>query len=169
MCLMMLATLSAQAQAPAANPLSNDTKTLYTMVKNNLIRAAEKMPEDQYSFKPTPEVRSFGQIVGHVADAQYLFCAPVSGEKNPALNIEKSKTSKADLVQALKDGFAFCDKAYDAMTDQQAAQTVKFFGGDRTKLFVLSFNSAHNDEHYGNIVTYLRLKGLVPPSSEARR
>ncbi len=168
MCLSILVILPVQAQAPA-NPLSNDAKGLYTMVKNNLIRAAEKMPEDQYAYKPTPEVRSFGQIVGHVADAQYLFCSPVRGEKNPEPNIEKTKTSKADLVQALKDGFAYCDKAYDTMTDQQAAQMVKFFGSDRTKLSVLSFNTAHNDEHYGNIVTYMRLKGLVPPSSEARR
>jgi hypothetical protein len=88
--------------------------------------------------------------------------------ENPKPGIEKSKTSKADLVKALNDAFAYCDKAYDGMTDAKAVETVKFFGGDRAKLTVLSFNNAHNDEHYGNLVTYMRIKGLVPPSSEQR-
>jgi uncharacterized damage-inducible protein DinB len=138
------------------------------MVKNNLVRGAEKMPEENYSFKPTPDVRSFGQLIGHVADAQYMICSAVLGEKNPAPDIEKNKTSKADLGQALKDALAYCDKAYDGLTDAQAAQTVKFFGRDQAKATVLSFNTMHNMEHYGNMVTYLRLKGLVPPTSEAR-
>jgi uncharacterized damage-inducible protein DinB len=162
-----LAAALLQAQS-ASDPLSAGNKGIYNMVKNNLVKAAEKMPEENYSFKPTPEVRSFGQIVGHVADAQYLFCSVVLGEKNPAPGIEKSKTTKADLVKALNDGFAYCDKAYNAMTDAQSAEMVKFFGQDRAKLTVLSFNSAHNDEHYGNLVTYMRMKGLVPPSSEQR-
>jgi uncharacterized damage-inducible protein DinB len=153
------------AQAPA-DPLSAGTKGLYNLVKANLVKAAEKMPEENYSFKPTPDVRSFGQIVGHVADAQYLFCSPVLGQENPRPGIEKSKTTKADLVQSLNEAFAYCDKAYDGMTDAHAADMVKFFGRDNAKLAVLSFNSAHNNEHYGNLVTYMRLKGLVPPSSE---
>ena len=77
------------------------------MAKNNIIRAAEKMPEENYAFKPTPEVRSFGQLIGHVADAQYLFCSAVLGKPNPAPGVEKSKTTKAELVQALKDAFAY--------------------------------------------------------------
>jgi len=157
-----------EAQAPT-DPLSTGTKGLYNLVKGNLVKAAEKMPEENYSFKPTPEVRSYGQLVGHVADAQYLFCSAVLGEKNPAPGIEKSKTSKADLVQALKDGFAYCDKAYDGMTDAHAGEMVKFFGREMAKVPVLALNNAHNNEHYGNIVTYLRIKGLVPPSSEGRR
>jgi len=135
-----------------------------------LIGGAEKMPEENYSFKPTPEVRSFGQLVGHAANAQYLFCSVAAGEKNPSTaNIEETKTSKADLVQALKDGVSYCSKVYAAMTDAQASQIVKFFGRDMAKLTVLSFNSAHSDEHYGNIVTYLRLKGIVPPTSEPKK
>src|SRR2546430_297447 len=125
-----------QAQAPS-DPLSAGNKVIYNMVKNNVVKAAEKMPEDNYAFKPTPEVRSFGQLVGHVADAQYSFCSAALGEKNPAPGIEKSKTSKADLVQALNAAFAYCDKAYDGMTDAHAAETVKFFGGERAKLTVL--------------------------------
>jgi len=157
------------ATASAQNPISGGQKFLHGMAKNNIIRAAEKMPEENYSFKPTPEVRSFGQLIGHVADAQYLFCSPVLGKPNPAPGVEKSKTTKAELVQALKDAFAYCDQAYDGMTDSQTAEPVKFFGADQAKVTVLSFNTAHNNEHYGNIVTYLRMKGIVPPSSEPRK
>ncbi|MBI4891034.1 MAG: DinB family protein [Acidobacteria bacterium] len=159
--------LGAAAQT-AENPLSTGVKGLYSMAKNNLIKSAEKMPEENYSFKPTPDVRSFGQLVGHVADAGYMFCAPVLGEQPPVRGIEKSKTSKADLVQAIKDSFAYCDKAYDSMTDAKAVTMVKMFG-ERSLLNVLEFNVFHDYEHYGNMVTYLRLKGVVPPSSEPRK
>lgn len=152
----------------AQNPLSTETKGLYDMVKGNLIKAAAKMPEENYAFKPTPDVRSFGQLVGHVADAQYLFCAPVKGEANPAPGIEKSKTTKADLEKALAAAFAYCDAVYSSMTDATVVQTTKFFNRERSKLTILNFNTSHNNEHYGNIVTYMRLKGLVPPSSEGR-
>jgi uncharacterized damage-inducible protein DinB len=154
--------------ASAQNPMAEGQKFLYDMVKNNIIRSAEKMPEEDYSFKPVPEVRSFGQLLGHIADAQYMFCSAVLGKPNPALGIEKSKTSKADLVSALKEAFAYCDPAYAGLSDAQLAEKVKFFGREQTKSTVLSFNTAHNNEHYGNIVTYLRIKGLVPPSSERR-
>jgi len=149
------------------NPLSAWNKVAYGRVKDILLRSAEKVPEENYNFKPTEAVRSFGQIVGHVADAQYLFCSIELGEKNPAPKIEQSKTSKADLIAALKDAFAYCDKAYDGMTDATATQMVKFFGGDTPKLSVLTVNLAHSAEHYGNIVVYLRLKNIVPPSSES--
>src|SRR5271157_835766 len=148
------------------NPLSTYNKTVYEGLKGILLRSAEKMPEESYSFKPTEAVRSYGQIIGHVADAQYLFCSIVLGEKNPDLKIEKTKTSKADLIGALKDAFAYCDKAYDGMTDTSATQTVKLFGGDTPKLGVLTVNNIHTIEHYGNLVTYLRLKNIVPPTSE---
>jgi uncharacterized damage-inducible protein DinB len=125
------------------------------------------MPEENFSFKPTPEVRSFGSLLGHVADAQYGFCGAVKGESK-RLGIEKSKTSQADLVAALKDAFAYCEDAFKTLTDATAAEKVKFFGGEWTKLEVLNFDIAHNFEHYGNMVTYMRIKGLVPPSSEPR-
>ena len=158
------------AQMPAGqNPIAAGQKMLFSMVKNNIVRSAEKMPEENYAFKPTPEVRSFGQLIGHVADSQYMFCSAVLGKPNPAPGIEKSKTTKADLVQAVKDAFAFCDPAYDGLTDAQAGSLVKFFGGEQAKATVLAFNTAHDNEHYGNIVTYLRMKGLVPPSSEPRK
>ena len=165
---MVVAAGSLYAQAPS-DPLSAGTKGTYNMVRNYVTQAAEKMPEENYSFQPTPEVRTFARLVGHIADANYAFCSAVLGEKNPAPGIEKNKTSKADLVAGLKDAFAYCDKAYDGMTDAHAAEIVKFFGREQAKLAVLAFNTAHTDEHYGNIVTYMRIKGLVPPSSERRR
>lgn len=156
-----------QAQsAPTANPITASERGLYSFVSGAVIAAAQKMPEENYSFKPTPEVRSFGQIVGHVADAQYMFCSLASGQPNPAKGIEKTKTTKADLVAALKDAVAYCNQAYDGMTDAKGSETVKFMNYDLAKLTVLSLNTAHADEHYGNIVTYLRIKGIVPPTSE---
>ena len=158
-----------QAAAPPSDPLSAGAKGTFNLGKNNILKSAEKMPEENYAFKPTPDVRSYGQILGHIADAQYLFCSAVLGETNPAPGIEKSKTSKADLVKALNDAFTYCDKAYNGMTDAHAGEMIKFFGRDQAKLSVLAFNTAHDFEHYGNLVTYLRIKGLVPPSSEQRR
>ena len=96
----------------------------------------------------------------------YMFCSKAIGEANPARDIEKTKTSKADLVAALKDGVAYCNKAFDSMTDAKGSQMVKFFNFDTAKLTMFSINTAHTNEHYGNMVTYLRLKGIVPPTSE---
>jgi uncharacterized damage-inducible protein DinB len=154
--------------APPANPITASEKGVYSFVSNAVIGAAEKMPEENYSFKPTPEVRSFGQLVGHVADATYMFCSQVQGEANPKKEIEKTKTSKADLVAGLQDAVAYCNKAFDSMSDAKGTQMVKLFNRDMAKLTVLSLNTAHTDEHYGNMVTYLRLKGIVPPTSENR-
>jgi uncharacterized damage-inducible protein DinB len=148
------------------NPLSSWDKGAYVRVRGLLARSAEKMPEENYSFKPVDTVRSYGQIVGHLADAQYLFCSLAIGEKNPGLDIEHTKTSKADLIAALNTAFAYCDKAYDSMTDASAAQTIKLFGNDAPRMSALIVNNMHNMEHYGNLVTYMRMKGIVPPSSE---
>jgi uncharacterized damage-inducible protein DinB len=112
-------------------------------------------------------VRSFGQIVGHVADAQYVFCSTVAGEPNPAPKVEQTKTTKADLVAALKTAFAYCDNVYNAATDAAGTKPVKLMGMELPITGVLSANTMHMSEHYGNLVTYMRLKSIVPPSSEA--
>jgi uncharacterized damage-inducible protein DinB len=161
-CLLVPATVAVAQD----NPFSAFNKRAYGQMKTWLLGSAEKMPEENYSFQPTPAVRSFGQILGHVADAQYMFCSVALGEENPALKIGAAKTSKADLIAALKGAFAYCDKAYDTMTDAAVTQTVKLFGGDMPKPIVLTVNDMHLVEHYGNLVTYLRLKNIVPPSSE---
>jgi uncharacterized damage-inducible protein DinB len=156
----------AAAAAPPSNPLSAHNKTIYGGVKMILLRSAEKMPEENYSFKPTDGVRTFGQVLGHVTDSQYAFCSRVLGEKNPAPKIEETKTSKGDLIAALKDAFAYCDKAYDGMTDTSGTQIVKLMGADTPKLGALSVNNVHTVEHYGNLVTYMRMKNIVPPTSD---
>ena len=163
----LLAQEKAPAQStPPANPITASEKGFYGFVSGAVLGAAQKMPEENYSFKPTPEVRSFGQLVGHVADASSNFCAQAVGETVQPKNIEKTKTSKADLVAALKDAVAYCNKAFDGMTDAKGSEMIKLFNFTIAKLTVLSINTAHTDEHYGNMVTYLRLKGIVPPTSE---
>ncbi len=164
-----LPALPQAAQAPAAqpaNPLSSDAREAWGFVKTLVLRAAEKMPEENYSFKPVPEVRSFGQLITHVTSAQKALCAMVKGDPRPETGPEK--TAKADLISALKESDAYCDAAFENLTDANATDVLKVYGRSRarvTGLFALAF---HGYEHYGNMVTYMRLKGLVPPSSEPR-
>ncbi len=145
--------------------LSADVKADYRTVRGYFIKAAEKMPEADYGFRPSPAVRSFGQQVAHVADDQYNLCAPARGETRKAAykEIENTLSAKADLVAALKAAFAYCDGAYDALTDASGTEMVR---GGRTRFAMLNWNLWHTWEHYGNVVVYLRLKGIVPPSSE---
>ena len=157
-----------QAQTPDLKSASGYPKMVQKQVSAWIERAADKMPEEEYAFKPDPAVRSFGQVLGHVADANYSFCSGVLGESSPSPGIEKTKTTKAELRVALHDAFAYCNRAYDALTDASANETVKAFGQERNKLGVLWFNASHNLEHYGNLVVYMRVKGIVPPSSEAK-
>lgn len=162
--LIFAVALSAQD----ANPLSADVKGAYEEVKSNILRAAEKLPEESYDFRPAPRVRTFGQILGHIAQEQYLyFCAPIKGEQK-SVDIERTKTSKVDLIAALKDSFAYCDSAYGNMTDADASAIVNTGGSKSTKLRLLWMNVVHDESHYGNLVTYLRMKGIVPPSTEGQ-
>src|ERR1700690_2521714 len=119
---------------PPANPITASEKGFYSFVSGAVVGAAQKMPEENYSFKPTPEVRSFGQLVGHVADASYSFCSQAIGEANPVKDIEKTKTSKADLVSAIKNAIAYCNKAYDSMADAKGSEMTRFQGFDLAKL-----------------------------------
>jgi uncharacterized damage-inducible protein DinB len=159
----------ARAQAPAAPPdltsMSGGLKSLYRSIRLNLIEAAELMPEEHYNFAPAGDVRTYGQLVGHVANTQYNFCTPARDVPNPnKVNLETLKT-KAELVAALKAAIEFCDPAYETLTDASMAAAAKFGQAAITKGYSLTFNVAHDNEHYGNMVTYLRLKGLVPPST----
>jgi uncharacterized damage-inducible protein DinB len=159
---------TAAVTAQQNNALSAFNKLGYGFLKTTLLRSAEKMPEENYNFKPTEAVRTYGQIIGHLADSQYTFCSVVIGEKNPALTlrIEETKTTKTDLIAALKDAFSYCDKAYDNLTDSSAAETVMFSGFNVPKLMMLVGNKQHSSLHYGNLVTYMRMKNIVPPTSE---
>jgi uncharacterized damage-inducible protein DinB len=194
-CTMVLA-LPAAAQPPAqgtgstVDPVSKTLKTSFDTVARYLAGSAEKMPEANFAFKPTPEVRSFGEILGHVANSHYSYCSRLKGEKNPneGIDLEK-KTAKADVVKALSDSIAYCTAVYAEMTDVKALEAMappapaappaapaaqppappRPAAAPMPRLRVLLGNITHDQEHYGNLVTYLRLKGIVPPSSEPRR
>ena len=151
----------------AQNRVSEDTKAAYQSAKANLLKAAEKMPESDYSFQPTPEIRTFGQLIAHAAEAQMAICGWAKGAPSKGMKSEP-KTSKADLVAALKASNDFCDAVYNSMTDPAGAEIVKTPFGSKPKLGVLAFNNEHDAETYGTIAVYLRLKGIVPPSSETK-
>lgn len=159
---------SAHAQTTTANPAVTTSRQLWEQLTGYITSAAQDTPESLYAYRPTPQVRTFGQLVGHLAGSQYMFCAIALGEPPREEDaVEKTATSKADLVAALKASTTYCDRAY-AQTDQASLAPVKLFGQDRTRLYALMQNATHNGEHYGNIVTYLRLNGIVPPSSRPR-
>src|SRR5262245_6805285 len=147
------------------------TKVMHATIRQNLAQAAEAMPAEDYAFKATPEVRTFGQLVGHVVNANFFFCSQAAGEKSPATRNYEQVTDKAALVAAIKESLAFCDKVYDGTTDTTFNQAVKMPPGagnaatETVRGAVLIFNTTHNNEHYGNLVVYMRLKGHVPPST----
>lgn len=138
---------------------------VFRMMSTYIAQAAEEMSEADFAFRPTTGVRTFGQLVGHVAGSNNMFCAAALGETvKPEDDVEKSVTSKAGLIAAFKASQEHCARAY-AMSDAQSGQRISLFGNEQTKAFALALNAAHNGEHYGNIVTYMRIKGMVPPSS----
>ncbi|MBE0595429.1 MAG: DinB family protein [Gemmatimonadales bacterium] len=151
--------VTASAQGMAA------IKPLYEDFRGWLIASAQQMPEADYSFKPTPEVRSFGELLGHTANANFMFCSAALGEESPSKQDYEKAATKAEIVQGIEAAFAYCDKAY-AMPDAKAMEEITFFRRKGTRLWVLNFNATHDAEHYGNVVTYMRLKGMVPPSSQ---
>jgi len=154
------------AQAPSA---TSQARMLWTDVTGYLVESANDMPENLYSFRPTPEVRTFGELLGHIAGSQKMFCAMALGETPPAEDaVEKAAKTKAALVAALRESNTYCARAY-AQSDAQTSGTVDVFGQQRTKLYALMMNTTHDNEHYGNIVTYLRINKMVPPSSKPRR
>ena len=166
--LLMISILAAAAAGLHAqsNPLSAELKRFYEGSRNNLMRSAEKVPESGYSFKPTPEVRTFGEEIAHAAEYQVLICSGAKGEQKP--NPAAGKTSKADIIAALKESSEYCDAIYDSLTDATLGDKVKMLGRDISKQGALYFNVIHNNEDYGTIVPYMRLQGIVPPSSEPR-
>lgn len=138
---------------------------VYGVAKGFITRSAEKVTEEHYAFRPTEDVRTFGGMLGHIADANYMFCSTAKGEANPNARELESLTSRAELTRALAESFAYCDGAY-AMSEGRGAESVELFGQTLTRAGVLAFNVVHDYEHYGNLVTYMRINGIVPPSSE---
>ena len=148
--------------------MASVARAMHANVRRNLAEAASAMSDAEYAFKPTPEVRSFGQVVGHIVNANYFFCAQARGEKSPGTQDYEKVTVKASLVKALDAALAYCDSVYDATTDATFQTLVKVAAPSKQQTprgMVLMFNTAHNEEHYGNLVVYMRLKGHVPPST----
>jgi len=138
---------------------------LFERVKDLYAQSAKQMPESLFAYKPTASVRTFAELLGHVANENYVFCAAALGEDDPnATDFEKT-TSKAELSRAVSASFAYCDRAY-AMPESKAMEQTTLFGQTGSRLWALIFNVTHDSEHYGNIVTYLRMNGMVPPSSQ---
>ena len=169
-------SVAAQQGQPPPPTVSAYVRNAYTGNKNNIVRSAEKMPEENYGMRPGPqqEVRTFGQQVGHVAKFNYLWCSQAKGEKNPIAGNDPEKlATKAEFMKALNDAFAYCDSAYDALTDSSGLETIDITqeSGRQTRnlrMALLILNYGHNNEIYGNLVTYLRMKSIVPASSEPR-
>jgi uncharacterized damage-inducible protein DinB len=152
------------SSASAASPDIAETKLTYSQIKTNIIKAAEKMPEDGYSFRATPEERTYAELVGHIADAQTRICGAATGNVKPAT--AGKLTAKSDLVNALKASFETCDAALDTVTDENASTMMTFQRAQRSKIGIMIYNVIHDNESYGTMAVYLRLKGVVPPSSE---
>jgi uncharacterized damage-inducible protein DinB len=165
--LALIATLSGAALVYAQdNPFSSDLKGSYNGIKNTLTRAAEKMPDENYSFRTVPEVRTYGEMVSHIADIQFMLCGLANGEQKQGK--APAEKTKAAASAYLKSSFDYCDGVYNSMTDAAGATKVKMFGREMTKLGVLNFNVVHDNEMYGTMVAYLRIKSIVPPSSDRR-
>jgi uncharacterized damage-inducible protein DinB len=173
LCAIALAGVPAVAQSPpAANPIASGVRTVWEGAKRNLTRSADLMPESGYDFRPVDTVRTFGQILAHVAGANYVFCSTAKGEKSPhaEAEFEKSATTRAQIIKVLNESIAYCDSAYAALDDRRAAETVDLaFGmGKGARALALMQNTGHIQEHYGNLVTYFRIRGMVPPSSQGQ-
>jgi uncharacterized damage-inducible protein DinB len=156
-------------RAIAANPMSDALRKSWTDAKRNIVESAAQMPEAQYSFKATPDVRSFGQILAHVAGVNSLYCAAAKGEK-PAHTedeFEKAATTPAEIKKVLTEWMTYCDGAFTAATDASLGDPVDmpFGAGRASRATPLIANISHLNEHYGNLVTYFRLNQMVPPSS----
>jgi uncharacterized damage-inducible protein DinB len=158
----------AQSTPASSSPGVAAVRDMWEGQSGYLLRAAEQMPDSDYAFKPVATVRTFGQLIGHVAGSQNAFCAAALGDAERSEDeIEKSTTTKAQLVAALRASSEYCRRAY-AQTDAVAAQPITLFGQKQTRMRALALNATHDGEHYGNIVTYFRIKGMVPPSSQPR-
>jgi uncharacterized damage-inducible protein DinB len=165
---VLLAALAApvSAQAPA-NPMSAALLRSFGSVSDFVVRSAEQFPAEKYSAKAVPEVRSFAEEIGHVADAHYFFCARARGEASPQTQQAEGKiTDKTQLVTRLKESVAYCRSVYESTPDAALSETVAAGTNRVVKLAPLTNNTAHDNEHYGKIVMYFRLNGLVPPSSQ---
>jgi uncharacterized damage-inducible protein DinB len=165
---ILIAAMLSSAVACAQDPLSAELKQQWATIRDTLTKSADRMPEADYSFKPAPgNTVNFGQIIGHIADGHIGICSASKGEPRHT-HSETDKTTKADLVAALKESNDYCDSAYDGLTDAALNQQIDYYGRMRSRLSVLYFTIIHDNEMYGQIVAYYRAKGMVPPTTADR-
>jgi uncharacterized damage-inducible protein DinB len=148
--------------------MASVVKTMHATIRQNLAEAAQNMPADEYSFKATPQVRSFAEIVGHVVNANFFFCSQAKGEPPPSKENFENVTDKTALVKGINDALKYCDDVYNGTTDANFNTPITMAGPAKKQASrgsVLVFNTTHNNEHYGNLIVYMRLKGHVPPST----
>ena len=176
---IILAIPAAAQSAQQSGPKDSMAAWLHSAFNNNrrnIEKSAEKVPEELYGLRPGTqmEVRTFGQILGHLANFNYLWCSQAKGEKNPAQGSDYEKlSSKALLLRTLNDSFTYCDAVYSSLTDASGLEivTVTQENGRQAqvpRMSLLVLNYGHNNDHYGNLVTYMRIKSIVPASSEPR-
>jgi len=144
----------------ASNPLTTTLSIFRSNMQDKIMKSADEMPESKYSYRPAKDVRSFAEILNHVADISYILCSNVKGEANPAT--ATAKGSKTEIRAYLKSSFDYCDGVYSGFTDAHLNDPADFWGAKTNKMFVLTQVGNHDALHYGNLVTYLRLNGLVP-------
>ena len=169
--LFMAAVVPALAQQKPPATFPAYLQGQYAMLKKYITASAEKMPAEHFSFRPTPDVRTYAELFGHTMQAQFGYCSTVKGVANPTAGkeLEKIVTDKAGVVQMVKDAFAYCDDLFATLTDQNALEIIT--GGvppnqrQLARANQLTMLVVHGNEHYGNLVTYMRIKGIVPPSS----
>ena len=163
--LLIAPPLLAQSPAGSARSADSEIRTQWVTASKYLSRSAAAVPEASYGYKPVATVRSYGQLIAHVAGSQMMFCAAALGEKVPAEDdFEKRNMTKAELVTALDQSNTYCARAY-ALSGDALGAPVDMFGQHWTKGGLLLLNATHDNEHYGNVVTYMRMLGMVPPSS----
>jgi uncharacterized damage-inducible protein DinB len=161
-------TTGADFQSALSPSLAAVAQSMHATIRRELAETAEVMSAEEYAFKPTPAVRSFGELLGHVVNANFFFCASARGVRSPSTRNFEQVSDKAVLVQGLRDALAYCDEVYAGITDASAGELITMpnaNGKQSSRVAVLIFNTTHNNEHYGNMVVYLRLKGKVPPST----
>jgi uncharacterized damage-inducible protein DinB len=161
---VVVSTASAQSPSPTA-----EARALWKGIIGNLNQAAEELSDSMYTYRPTPDVRSFGELFAHIAGSQKMYCAMALGDKVPGEgDVEEAAKSKGAIVAALKESNVYCERAY-SQADEKLKPPVDIFGQQHPRFYALIANASHDGEHYGNIVTYMRLNKMVPPSSRPRR
>ncbi len=168
--LIAITTLGAPLHAQSmdhgdGHPAAGALEMLWSGMTGYITQVAEETAEADYAWRPTEGVRSIGEMIGHIAGAQYLICAAALGDPPRDEDaVERSAKTKAALVEALKASTEYCARAY-RQSDEALRGETTLFGQKGSRYYALGMNATHNGEHYGNLVTYLRLRGVVPPSS----